>query len=230
MVNHFVSAKLFRFCKLRFGARCGDHARACILRELDRRAAHSASRAEHKHRLARPKLRAPQQHVPRRQEHEWNSRRLFKGKLAGNRQHIHGRRFHIFGATPVVHLPEEGVLAAEIIPAGETLLARAVGDARLQQNLSAYLGARHRFADLRDLASDVASGNVRQRNRHAGNAPAQPQIEVVQRAGTDADQNFVRAHLRLRRVGVTQHFRPAVLGINDRLHAHPHILPADAGI
>ena len=69
-----------------------------------------------------------------------------------------------------------------------------------------------------DFAGDVAAGNERQRKGHAVQALADPEVEMVQRAGVNADQDFVGAGLRIGDFGVLQNFGPAVLGNEDRPH------------
>ena len=78
--------------------------------------------------------------------------------------------------------------------------------------------SRGEFANGGDFAGDVAAGNERQRKRHAVQALADPEVEMVQRAGVNADQNFVGAGLRIGDFGVLQNFGPAVLGNEDRPH------------
>jgi hypothetical protein len=221
MIDHFVGAEFFRLRELRLRTSRGDHSCTGVFCKLDRGAAHSASRSKNKYGLSWLQVRAADEHMPRGEKNEWHGGRFLKRKLPGNRQHVHRRRFHEFSATAIYSLSEERILAAEIVPSRETLRAGAVGNPGLQQNSRAHFHIRDFFADLRDFARDVAPGNKRQRNSR--NPSPHPEIEMIQGARSNAHENFVRTDLRLRDLGIPQHFQPAMLGENDRLHQHPPV-------
>ena len=89
---------------------------------------------------------------------------------------------------------------------------------RSQQHALADAQIGNVFADFRDLACHIAARNVRKRNRHVGQATANPEIEMIQRARFHTYEDVIRAEHRLRRVGTFQDLGSAVLMENNRFH------------
>ena len=60
--------------------------------------------------------------------------------------------------------------------------------------------ARHErtdfLADLGDFAGDIAAGNVGERDSNTGEAAANPEVEMIEGAGADANQDFIVAEGR----------------------------------
>jgi len=98
------------------------------------------------------------------------------------------------------------------------LRALAAGDTGIEDDFVAGLEARDVRADFGDFAGNVAAGNVRERNFPAGDAFANPEIEMIERAGADAHQNIIRADSRFGDIFVAQDFRAAVFGEDDGFH------------
>ena len=73
-------------------------------------------------------------------------------------------------------------------------------------------------ADLGNFTRYVAAWNVRKRDRHAWDAAAHPEIEVIQRASLDAHDGFVRANAGFWSVFILEDFGRAVLMEDDCLH------------
>jgi hypothetical protein len=69
-----------------------------------------------------------------------------------------------------------------------------------------------------DLAGDVVAEDVRQRDGASRLAETRPDVEVVERAGADADEHFAGSGGRIRDIFVAQHLRSAVRAHHDRLH------------
>src|SRR3989442_1451896 len=71
---------------------------------------------------------------------------------------------------------------------------------------------------LRHFAGDVAAHNVRHRELPVPHAHAEPQVQMVQSASLDLDQDFIRLDLWFGGVFVLQDFRPPVLVKSHRFH------------
>jgi hypothetical protein len=75
--------------------------------------------------------------------------------------------------------------------------------------------------DFCNLASHVTAGNVRKRNVDTRQTVTNPQVEVIQSAGMNADQDFIVTEVWLRNLRVVQHAGVAMLMKNDSLHERP---------
>lgn len=76
-----------------------------------------------------------------------------------------------------------------------------------------YLGA-----DFGDFAGDIAARDMRERNRDARQTSADPEVEMIQRAGVDAHKDVVGAQVGFVDVGVVEDGRVAVLVEEDGFH------------
>jgi hypothetical protein len=74
------------------------------------------------------------------------------------------------------------------------------------------------LSDFDDFARDITAGNVRKRNGNTGETMAHPQIEMIEGARVDADQNFVVAEMWFWNIGETKHIGAAVLMKDDSFH------------
>ena len=72
------------------------------------------------------------------------------------------------------------------------------------------------LADFDDFSGDVAAKDVRQ--LHAGQSFANPEIEMIQCAGPNANQNLIFARLRIGYVFIGQDFGTAKLMNADCFH------------
>ena len=109
-------------------------------------------------------------------------------------------------------------MPAAVVQAGYASGAFAAANQRREHDLLADASRGYIRADLSDLARNVASGNVRQRNRHVGQTAPDPQVEVIQRTGLNAHEHLVRPDGGIRCVRVLQDVRPAVLMKNNCFH------------
>ena len=74
-------------------------------------------------------------------------------------------------------------------------------------------------AGIEDHARDVAARDMWQRNAHPLDPAPLPQVEMIQRAGVDADDGASGARLRIRRFFVLENVRTAVAVKPDGFHA-----------
>ena len=123
-----------------------------------------------------------------------------------------------FGAASVDQVSQIGELAAAVVLARDAGGAFATGHARGENYLLTDAHGGDIRADLGNFAGDVATWDVRKRNRDMGVAAADPEVKVVQRASSHADEDFVRADDGVRSVRVFQDFRSAVLTEKHCLH------------
>jgi len=121
-------------------------------------------------------------------------------------------------APAVNQVAEIGEPRTVVVVAGKTSSALAAGDSRSEENLLARLDGGNASADLFDDAGDVAAGDMRERNRNAGEPAAHPEVQVVERAGVDADQNFSEAKFGWVYFGVAEDIGAAVAVEEDGFH------------
>jgi hypothetical protein len=76
-------------------------------------------------------------------------------------------------------------------------------------------------ADLDDFAGNIAAGNVGKRNGNAGQTVAHPEIEMIEGAGANADEDFVGVEVRFGNIGVMEHTGVAMLVKDNRFHKDP---------
>ena len=211
VIDHVVGAEFARLRELALAARGGDHAALEQLGDLDGGGADAARRRQHQHVLAGLKLGARHEHVPRGKKHQGRGGGILEAHVVGNlNDAVLGRREQ-FRIAAVDGVAEHGEAAAEVVIAREALLALAAALSRGKQYAPARLDALAEFADRDHFARDVAAQDVGHRELHAGDAGAYEQVEMIQRAGTDADQDLVGFDLRLRHVVVDEHFGTAML-------------------
>src|SRR5215472_9646707 len=101
-----IGSELARFLKLFIAARSGDNARAKQFGDLNRRAADSAACAEDQYVFSRLKLRASDEHVPRRLEDERDSGGFLERKIFGIRHTVYFGSADEFGAAAINHVAE----------------------------------------------------------------------------------------------------------------------------
>jgi hypothetical protein len=148
---------------------------------------------------------------------------FFKREIYGIRQAIHLRGADEFGAAAVNHVAEISELAAAVVEAGNAGGAFATTDTGSEDNFLADADGGDFGADLRDFAGDVAAGNVRERKRNTGQTAANPEVEMIERARFDADEDFVGLDGGLRNVDKFENFRRTVLFENDGFHQAPFL-------
>jgi hypothetical protein len=188
------------------------------LGDLDRGDADTAPCAKDENIFARLKFGAGHEHVPGGLEDERDRGGFFKRQILRVRQAIYFRYADELGASSVNHVAQVGELAAAIVEARQTRRAFSAGDAGREYNFLASANRGDLGADLRDFPGDVAARNVRKRYQNIRKALANPEIEVVQRAGSNAHQDFVGADDGISYFNIFQDFRAAVLLKLDGLH------------
>src|ERR1035437_10109864 len=124
-----------------------------------------------------------------------------------------------FGIAAVDGVAEHGEAAAEVVVAQEALLTLAATLPGRKQHAPARLDALAEFAGLDDFARDIAAQDVRHGEPHARNAGADEEVQMVERAGADTDEDLVGLDSGLGRFFVDQHFGTAVLVDAGCLHA-----------
>src|SRR6266702_1491033 len=213
-----IGAKLPGFLELFIAAGRGDDASPEEFGDLYRSAADTAPCSQDEHVFAGLQLGPGDKHVPGGLEDERYRSSLFETQIFRVRQAIHFRGADEFSATAVDHVAKIGGLPAVVVQAGYASRAFAAANQRREHDLLADASRGYIRADLSDLARNVASGNVRQRNRHVRQTAADPEVKVIQRAGLDAHENLIWLDLWLGVVLVLENFRPAVLMKNDCFH------------
>jgi hypothetical protein len=122
------------------------------------------------------------------------------------------------GATAVDHVTKVGVIAAEVVVAGEAGGTFAAGDTGSEDDFLADADSVYFGADFGDFAGDIAAGDVREGNGNAGESAADPEVEVVQAASMDADEDVGGAEVRFVDVGVVEDAGVAVVVEEDGFH------------
>jgi len=231
--DDFVGAEGASFFGFLVAADGGDDARAEDFCDLDSGGADAAASAEDENVFAGLKFGACDEHVPCGDENERNSGGFFERKSGGHGSDVARGRADVFGVASVDEIAEERVVAAEIVVAGEAGDAASAADAWLEENFFADANAGDEFAGGGDFAGDVAApyvtNVVRHGNLNAGDAFADPKIEMIQRAGADADEDFVGARRRIGHVRVGEDFRAAVLREDDCFHSGVSV-ESEAGV
>src|SRR6266571_3348611 len=224
VVDHVIGAKLPGFLELFVAAGRGDDARAEEFGDLYRSAADAAPCSQDEHVFAGLQLGPGDEHVPGGLEHERYRSSLFERQIFRVRQAIHFRGADEFSATAVNHVAKIGGLPAVVVQTSYASRAFAAANQRREHDLLADASRGYIRSYFRDFAGHVAAGNVRQRDRHVWQAAAHPKIQVIQRTGLNADEDFVWADGGVRCVCVLQDVRPAVPTKNNCLQRTLSIL------
>lgn len=230
VVDEVVGPEFFGFGELGVVASCGDNAAAEKFCDLNAGRADTAACAENENGFGGLELRASEQHVPGGLENEWDGGSFFERKIFGVGEAVGFGTADEFGAPAVNHVAEVGKLRAVIVAAGEAGGALAAGDSRGEENFLAGPDRGDVGADFFDDAGDVAAGNVRKRDRNAGEAAAYPEVEMIEGAGVDAGKDFARAGFGFGDVGVVEDFGAAVVVEKDGFHLHAFGLRFTAAI
>jgi hypothetical protein len=223
VIDEVVGAQLFGFLELFIGAGGGDDARAKKFRDLNGGGPHPTARSEDENVLARLQFGAADEHVPGCLKNEGDGGGFFKGKIFGIREAIHFWNADEFGAAAVNHVTEIGELAAAVVEAGDAGGTFAAADTGSEEDFLANADGGDFGADLRDFAGDVAARNVREGERNAWQTLADPEVEMIERAGFDAHKNFVGLDCRLRNIDEFENVRRTVLLENDGFHPAPFL-------
>lgn len=218
VVNHFICANLLGFFESFIIAGRGDYVRAEELRNLNRGAADAAARGENEHAFAGLQLRAVDEHVPSRLEDQRDSGGLRPIQIFGIRKAVDFRATDEFRESSVDHVAKIGVVAAQVVVAGQASGTFAAGDPGSENDFLADMDRVYLGADFGDFAGDIAARDMRERNRDARQTSADPEVEMIQRAGVDAHKDVVGAQVGFVDVGVVEDGRVAVLVEEDGFH------------
>jgi len=192
VIDEMVGAELFCLLQLFITAGSGDHARAEKLGNLNGGAADAASCPKDENILAGLQFGPGKKHVPGGLEDKRNRGGLFKSQVFRIRHAIYFWSVDKFGAASVNQVAEIGELAAAVVLAGDASRAFPTSPPRGENDLLTDAHGGDIRADLGDFAGDIAAWDVRKRNRDIGVAAAYPEVKVVQRASSHADEDFGR--------------------------------------
>jgi len=221
VMNDFVGAELPGFGDFFVVAGRGDHAAAEEFSNLDGGAANTAAGGENEDVFARLELRAIDEHVPGGLEDQRNGGGMGPIEVFGVGHAIDFRAADEFGAATINHVAEIGEVAAAVVVAAKAGGTFAAGNAGSENDFLADVDSADFGADFGDFAGDVAAGNVGEWNLEAGKAAAHPEVEMVEGAGVNADEDFVATKLRLGDIGVLENGRVAVMTEDDGFHERP---------
>src|SRR5262249_50311173 len=118
-------------------------------------------------------------------------------------------------------LADDPVRAAEVVLPRQARDAPAARQPRLDDDPVARADPAHGAPGLLHDAGDVAAGRERQREPLSRDAPARPQVEVVQGARLHLEEDLVFGRLRIGRLLDPELLGPSVLANDDRSHLTP---------
>jgi hypothetical protein len=147
---------------------------------------------------------AASEHVKGGQEDQRHACGLVEAESLGNRDDVcrrYGDQFTVASGDPI---SEDGKFRAQILAARDTLLAVIAEVHRGEQNALGGEESGDVFSDFHDLAGDVAAGDVWQLDPRE--PLADPQVEMVQGASLDANEDLVLARFRIWNFFVVQNF------------------------
>ena len=217
MVDGVVGTKFASLRQFAVVAGSGDDHGAEHFADLDGCGAHTRAAAHNENRLARAKLRVAHQHVPRREEHQWHGGGLHKTERVGNGKYTRARNGNQLAVSAFGIVPEHGELRTEILASAVALLAVATIKHGREQDTSTYFEVGDVLATIGDFTCDIAAEYVRQ--LYPGKPFAHPEIEMVECAGANANEDMIFAQLGIGRVFVLQDFWTTKLVNANSFHA-----------
>src|SRR5262249_6466932 len=149
--------------------------------------------SENKHGFGGLQLCAGKQHVPGGLKNERDGSSFFEREIFGIGEAVHFGAANELRATAVDHVSEIGELRTIIVASSQPGGALAAGNSGGQENFLAGLDGGDVGANPLDDAGHITTGNVRKRDRNPRESPAYPQVEMIQGAGVDADDDFAQA-------------------------------------
>jgi len=221
VMNDFVGTELFGFGEFFIVSGGGNHAAAKEFGDLNSGSAYTAAGGEDEDFFARLELRAIDEHVPGGLEDDGNSRGMGPIEVFWIGKAIDFGTADKFSTAAIHHAAKIGVVAAEIVIAGKAGGTSAAGDAGGEHNFLADVHGAHFGADFGDFAGNVGAGDVGQGNLKAGKPTADPEVEMIEGAGANTDEDFVTAKLRLRNIGEAENGRVTVFLEDDGFHERP---------
>ncbi len=221
MIDDGIGPQGDSFGNLAVGPDSRHHAGPGQLCHLDRHAPDSAPRPHDEHGLSMLKSGERKEHMRRGHRHERKRRRLFKRKVLRNRQHIAERHFEILRIAAVRLGSDQSIRAAQIVSPRQTLIAFPATDPRRHEHPLPHSDPFDVIADLLHDPGRIRPRHMRKRNRIGGIAFSYPNVEVVQRAGLDANQHLLRSNRRRRQILIGKCVQSAMRAKEYRLHETP---------
>jgi hypothetical protein len=225
VVDDFVGTEFASLGKFFVGAGRGDDARTEELGDLHGGAADTASGSENQYGFARLELSAIDEHVPGGEEDEGDGGGVRPVEIFRIRETVDLGHTNIFGATAVDHITEVGEIAAVVILTSDAGGTFAAGNARSENDFLADMNGGDFCADLGDFAGNIAAGNVGERDSNTGEAAANPEVEMIEGARTDANQGFIVAERRFGDISIAENGRVTVFMDDDGFHEQPPAAP-----
>jgi hypothetical protein len=204
VVHGRVRSELTSALELHLARRRDEHMCSEGLRDRERRGRDAAPDAPREHPLALAQSRPCDEHPVGRLEDERKRRGLLEAQSVRNRVDVrrgHGDQLRV-RAVPV--------LADHVDPAAADL------DAGIEDDALAELQAADAVAERLDHACAVGAEDARL--RHRGEPFADPDVEMVQRRGAQADEHLARPGLWIRSLLELEHLGAAVLVDPHRAH------------
>lgn len=221
VMDDFIGAEFTCLGEFFVVAGSGDDAGTVELCDLDCGAAHTASGSKDQDGFTGQELRAVHEHVPRGYEYKRDSGGMGPIQILRTGEAIDLRHANIFCAAAIDHVAEVGEITAAVILAGDTGGTFATSDAWSENDFLADVNGGDFGADLANLAGNIAARNVRERNGNAGESAANPEVQMIEGAGMNADEDFIVAEMWFGNIGVAKDRRIAVLMEDDGFHVKP---------
>ena len=216
VIDGVVGAQLL--CELEFVlvTRGGNDRTAQHFADLDGSRTDAGARSEHQDGLSVMDASAGDEHMPGGEEDEWDAGGLVEAEGVGNRDYFGTRHDNEFAIASLDELSADSELAAEAVLAALAELAAIAGTHGCKEYPLAFPEIGYVFANARDNAADVAAEDQRQLN--AGNALADPEVEVVEGAGFHLDKHLVLTQLGFGDVFVLEDLGTAEFMNANRFH------------
>jgi hypothetical protein len=114
--------------------------------------------------------------------------------------------------------PDESILWAKVIPAGEAARAPSTAYPRINYDPGSQPGSIGLRSDRHHLARDVHTQDERKRYLQEGQAPPHPDIHTVEATSPDSHDDFTRPWHRIREFTKDQPVSATMLTEVDALH------------
>src|SRR5439155_5716681 len=210
VVDGAVGAELLEPSAFRVGTGAGDDAAAMSFHHLHRCGTDAAAGAEHKHEIVGLHVAVGEQHAESGAVIRRDACRLDEGEPRVERNDEVVRHAAIFRHAALHFLSHHAF----------------VGE-RVHQTAVAHLPSRDIGANRRDFARDIAARYPGHRDRQARHAATHENVEIIEPARLDPDQQIAGTYLRIGKIAVDDVFYPALLLDHSCFHARLsiHTLP-----
>jgi hypothetical protein len=161
MIDYAVCAQFTAALQFSVAACGGDDQRTAQFGDLNGCAADAAASTHNQRPFARLQLRAGNQHMPRRQEHQWERCCFLEVEVCGLVQQVALRHDDILGVAARAVGADNFHLHAQVLAPHLAESALTAGDNRVEDHFVALAPVTHALTDLHNLACDIAAENVR---------------------------------------------------------------------